>query len=73
MSVGEKNLLLGTIPEAYHVLDGPDLDWEPEGTLWTIGELHKEKVPRLEVLVEVMATVVEETRDPKSDEDPIPK
>ena len=42
-----KNTLSGTIPEDCPVLDGLSLNWELEGTLWKIGELHKEKSSRI--------------------------
>ena len=41
--------------------------------MWTIGVLQREKVPGIDVLVEVLVAVVEETPDPTIGEDPIPK
>ena len=73
LPVGGGNPLLRTIPEACPVLERPASDWELEGRLWTIGVLHREKVPGIDVLVEVMVVVVEETSNPTIGEDPIPK
>ena len=41
--------------------------------LWTTGVLQREKVLRIDVLVEVMVEMVEETPVPTIGEDPIPK
>ena len=41
--------------------------------MWTIGVLQREKVPGIDVLVEVMVAVVEETPVPTFGEDTIPK
>ena len=73
LPVGGKDLLPEIIPEACPVLERPDPEWELEGTLWKTGVLHRESVPGTKRPVEVMATMVEETPDPKSDEDPIRK
>ena len=72
LPVGGKNSLPGTILEACPILERLAPDWELEGTLWTIGVLQREKVPRIDVPVEVMADVVEEILDATIGEDPIP-